>query len=104
MPFESLAPKRAPGAVIFDVASTSPSQLQKWHEMGPRGIRVDLQSIDKTLTDSECESLLQQYADAIRPLNSVLQLYVPLHAMVIVESIAPQLQAPACASTISDFL
>jgi hypothetical protein len=70
----------------------------------PGGVRVDLQSVDKSLTDSDPESLLQQYADAIRPLNRVLQLYVPLHAMVIAESIAPQLQAPACASTNSDIL
>jgi hypothetical protein len=42
----------ARGAVTFDVASTSPSQLHKWHGMGPRGIRVDLQSNDKSLTDS----------------------------------------------------
>jgi hypothetical protein len=54
------------------VASTSPSQLHKWHEMVARGIRVDLQLVDKTLADSELESLLQQYADAIRPLKWVL--------------------------------
>lgn len=91
-----LGPERARGVVTFDVASTSPSQLHKWHEMGVRGVRVNLQSVGKSLTDSELESLLQQYADAIRPFNWVLQLYVPLHAMVTVESIAPQLQARLC--------
>lgn len=67
-----LGPERAHWVVTFDVASTSPSQLHKWHEMVARGIRVDLQLVDKTLADSELESLLQQYADAIRPLKWVL--------------------------------
>ncbi|KAJ6080389.1 hypothetical protein N7467_010142 [Penicillium canescens] len=91
-----LGPERARGVVTFDVKSTPSSQLHDWHEMGVRGVRINLQSVGKSLPDNELESMLHRYADAIRPLNWVLQLYVPLHAMVILEAIAPQLHVRLC--------
>lgn len=91
-----VGPKHARGVVAFDPVSTPFSQLREWHLLGVRGVRINLQSVGKSLRKVRFRRLLLRYADAIRPLNWVLQLYIPLHAMSIVEEIAPRLQVRLC--------
>lgn len=91
-----LGPHRGRAVVTFDPCTTSMSTLQEWHRIGVRGVRVNLQSVGKTMDSAELESTLQRYADIIRPLGWVLQIYVPLATSIVLEDIVPKLRVKVC--------
>jgi predicted TIM-barrel fold metal-dependent hydrolase len=91
-----LGPYNARGVVAFDPSTVDPMTLRKWHELGVRGVRVNFQSVGKKINERELEVLLRQYADLIRPLDWVLQLYISLSSMAMLERILPPLRIKAC--------
>ncbi len=84
-----LGPARSRGVVQFDTEATSMGTLCEWHELGVRGVRINLHSVDKTLTPAELEGVLRRHADVVRPLGWVIQVYVPLHTVETLERIVP---------------
>lgn len=87
-----VGPANGRGVVVFDPAETTLDQLRKWHEMGVRGVRVNLKSVKKVMTAAEFEQTLMAYADLIRPLETwALQLYVDLAMMQQVEPLMEKL-------------
>lgn len=91
-----LGPYNARGVVAFDPSTVDPMTLRKWHELGVRGVRVNFQSVGKKVNERELEVLLRQYADLIRPLDWVLQLYISLSSMAMLERILPPLRIKVC--------
>ncbi|KAK7744666.1 hypothetical protein SLS53_003555 [Cytospora paraplurivora] len=92
----ALGPARARGVVAFDPDVTSLSTLQEWHRLGVRAVRLNLQSTGDSMTQDEMEMVLHRYADAVRPLNWVIQLYIPLSMVKILEQIEPALGVRIC--------
>jgi predicted TIM-barrel fold metal-dependent hydrolase len=86
-----LGPERACGVVVFDPSTTQLSTLQEWHDLGVRGVRVNLQSVGRRLNSDELQKELMTYADAIRPLGWVVQVYVPMAFITALESVVPKL-------------
>ncbi|CZR54055.1 related to TIM barrel metal-dependent hydrolase [Phialocephala subalpina] len=86
-----LGPSRARGIVTLDPKKMCVKTLEEWHEMGVRGVRVNLQSVGRTMEKGELEEALRKYADVIRPFGWVLQLYVPLGTVTELERIIPTL-------------
>lgn len=91
-----LGPYHARGVVAFDPTTIDPLTLHKWHELGVRGVRLNFQSIGKKVTERELEQLLRAYADVIRPLDWVLQLYISLSCVGMLERILPLLRIKVC--------
>jgi predicted TIM-barrel fold metal-dependent hydrolase len=91
-----LGPQRARAVVAFNPNKINFSTLQEWHLLGVRGVRVNLHSVGKTMDASQLSLILHQYADIIRPLNWVLQLYVPIAATKALEKIVPELEVRVC--------
>lgn len=87
----AFGPTRARGVVAFDPAATSPSTLREWHRLGVRGVRLNLRSTEHTMDHAEMEAVLRSYADAVRPLNWIIQLYIPLEMVKILEQVMPTL-------------
>ena len=92
----ALGPDHGRGVVAFDPATIDVRTLQEWHDIGVRGVRLNLQSIEKEVSEAEMDSMLHQYADIIRPFNWVLQLYVPLSTAPLLEKIVPELGVKVC--------
>jgi len=88
--------QRGRAVVAFDPATLPPSTLQEWHDIGVRGVRLNLQSVGKSMEAAELGSTLQQYADVIRPFDWVLQLYVPLKMVSMLEGLVPTLGVRIC--------
>ncbi|KAH9991845.1 hypothetical protein F4779DRAFT_609480 [Xylariaceae sp. FL0662B] len=86
-----LGPKRAHGVVVFNPEDTPLSTLWDWHHLGVRGVRINLKSVGKTMEQAELETVLKLHADAVRPLNWIIQLYVPMHMISLLEYIVPLL-------------
>ena len=91
-----LGPQRARGVVAFDPDTTSTTTLREWHQVGVRGVRVNLQSIGKPMESKKLAAILHQYAEMIRPFDWVLQLYVPISTTVALEEVIPKLRVKVC--------
>ncbi|ORY63361.1 uncharacterized protein BCR38DRAFT_394242 [Pseudomassariella vexata] len=92
----ALGPSRCRGVVSLDPRKTSPATLQKWHDLGVRGARINLQSVGKSLDGPELEAALMQYAEVLRPLQWTIQLYVPMRMITLLEPIVPKLGVRIC--------
>ncbi len=91
-----LGPHRSRGVVTFDPSTIKMQTLKSWHDHGVRGVRINFQSVGKQAGEKELEALLCCYADLLRPLDWVLQLYMPLSAMTVLETIIPRLNVKVC--------
>ncbi|KAK8070206.1 hypothetical protein PG994_006822 [Apiospora phragmitis] len=79
-------PQRAHAVVSFDPATTSSETLQGWHALGVRGVRLNLQSGGAAPPAvEELEAAIRAYADAVRPLGWVLQIYASLPTIAKLE-------------------
>ncbi|KAJ1333184.1 amidohydrolase family protein [Microdochium nivale] len=66
--------------------SISHQTLQDWHQLGVRGVRINLQSAgDRQVSPDSFRALLQRYIDVVRPLGWVVQVYIPMDMMHILE-------------------
>lgn len=91
-----LTPEHGRGVVQIDPTTISLDQLKDWHKLGVRGVRVNLQSVGKVLNAQELRAELSRHADAIRPLNWVLQVYLPLHMISYLEPVVSDLGVKCC--------
>jgi predicted TIM-barrel fold metal-dependent hydrolase len=91
-----LTPERGRGVVEIDPTTTSQDQLRDWHKLGVRGVRVNLKSVGKVLNPQELQAELSRYADLIRPLEWVLQVYLPLNMVSYLAEVVPDLQVKFC--------
>ncbi|KAL4730773.1 hypothetical protein ACLX1H_002812 [Fusarium chlamydosporum] len=92
----TLGSERGRGVVAIDPESFDADELQKWHRLGVRGVRLNLQSVGAELDAAELEHQLTLYADAVRPLGWVVQVYVPMKMIELLESIIPKLNVKFC--------
>ncbi|CZT24417.1 related to TIM barrel metal-dependent hydrolase [Ramularia collo-cygni] len=83
---KNLGPKHGRAVIQFDPAVTSKQQLQEWHEMGVRGVRINFKSVGAEPTAAELESTLREYADAVRSFGWPLELYIALENVPMLES------------------
>lgn len=91
-----LGPSRARGVVAFSPESVSSSALRDWHDLGVRGIRINIESTGDVVDRAKVEAELIKYAEIVRPLGWVVQLYVPLHMVPDLEHIIPTLGVRVC--------
>lgn len=91
-----LGPGRARGVVAFDPETTPIGTLREWHELGVRGVRLNIRSTGDAISHQEMEAVLRRYADAVRPLGWVVQLYIPMHMVRAVAHIVPDLGVRIC--------
>lgn len=91
-----LGPHHARGVVSFDPTKTSAAELRWWHELGVRGVRLNTQSNDRRVSRDELACALRQYADAVRFLDWVVQVYVPMTLIESLEDIIPTLNVRVC--------
>lgn len=92
-----LGPRHGRAVVSIDPEAPPPmKELREWHALGVRGVRLNLQSVGKKLSPEELKATLGKYADIVRPLGWVLQLYVSMETMSDLESIVPDLGVKVC--------
>lgn len=93
---QKLGPRRARAVVTFDPETIDNPTLLAWHALGVRGVRLNFQSVGKQADSEELVKMLRCYANIVRPLQWVIQLYIPLAVLEAVESIIPYLGVPIC--------
>lgn len=92
----TLGPSIARGVVAFDPDTTAIATLREWHDLGVRGVRVNLQSTSETMSHDEMGAVLRRYAEMVRPLGWVIQVYIPLAMARALEHIVSDLGVRVC--------
>ncbi|KAH7419520.1 TIM barrel metal-dependent hydrolase [Cadophora sp. MPI-SDFR-AT-0126] len=67
---KELGPSRSRGVVAFDPDTIDFQTLQQWHDLGVRGVRLNLRSTGTELSKDEIQSALRKYAEKLRPMKT----------------------------------
>lgn len=99
---EAYGPARSRAIVCFDPdvynetdggsGALTPGTLKSWHALGVRGVRVNLGFVSAMPSIDEFKATLRRYADIIRPLNWVIQMYIPMSLIAELETFLPSLR------------
>ncbi|KAI6803874.1 amidohydrolase 2 [Hortaea werneckii] len=76
-----LGPDRSRGVVVFDSESIDNTTLTEWHELGVRGVRLNLASTDAEPDPEAFARTLRDYAAIIKPFGWTLQVYMSMDMM-----------------------
>jgi predicted TIM-barrel fold metal-dependent hydrolase len=88
---KQLGLKHGRAVIQFDADTTSHEQLQEWHALGVRGVRLNFKSVGAKLEGTSLAVMLHKYAEAIKPLNWVMELYIEMEDIPLLEPIVPDL-------------
>ncbi|KAF2727557.1 amidohydrolase 2 [Polyplosphaeria fusca] len=86
-----LGTRHGRGVVGFDTDATSFETLQAWHQLGVRGVRLNIKSNEVNLTEAELQERVTRYAKIIQPLDWVLELYIGMEDIPKLEPVVADL-------------
>jgi predicted TIM-barrel fold metal-dependent hydrolase len=93
---KATGPRHGRGVVGIDPDEIETSVLQEWHDLGVRGVRLNLKSNNTKFTEEILRDTLQRYAKAIQPLDWVLELFIGMEDIPILERAAKDLGVRLC--------
>lgn len=79
------------GVGYIDPAKTSDAELDELHAAGVRGVRLNLWTRGQTMEPDKWQGVLQSYADRLRRLDWVLQIFVSMDQIPNIVHIIPTL-------------
>ncbi|KAK3069427.1 hypothetical protein LTR53_012232 [Teratosphaeriaceae sp. CCFEE 6253] len=80
-----LGPRHGRAVVQFEPKTTSREQLQDWHDLGVRGVRLNFKSVGGTVEQASLTASLREYAAAVRQFGWVLELYIAMEDVPLLE-------------------
>ncbi|KAJ6098457.1 hypothetical protein N7499_002831 [Penicillium canescens] len=93
---QKTGPSRGRGVVVVDPSTVQRDTVELWHSLGVRGLRINLKSVGKVMDKAELEETLLQHAEIARPHNWIIEVYLPLKMVSMIESILPRLGVRIC--------
>jgi len=93
---KTIGPRHARGVICIDPEVVNLAELARWHELGVRGVRINLKSTNRRYTPEQLQYLLRQYANIIRPFGWVLELFIAMETITVIESIVEELNVKIC--------
>lgn len=88
--------KNGRAVVGLDPTTVDQDTLREWHSIGVRGARLNLVSVGRELSEAELRAELESYASILKPLDWVLQLYIPMKLTIVLAKIVPSLGVKVC--------
>ncbi|KAJ4374540.1 hypothetical protein N0V86_007409 [Didymella sp. IMI 355093] len=92
----AIGPHHGRGVVGIDPDTIRPEELEEWHKLGVRGVRLNLKSTNVQFTEASLRDTLKRYEKAIKPLNWVLELFIGMEHIPILDRIAEDLSVRLC--------
>ncbi|KAJ3579214.1 hypothetical protein NPX13_g1351 [Xylaria arbuscula] len=90
---KQVGPSRGRGVVAFDTGRIEPQTLHEWHDLGVRGVRINLRSSKTEMSKAEIQSTLRKYAEVLRPMKTwSIGLYADMAILDHVQPLVPKLQ------------
>lgn len=93
---KTIGPTHGRAVVQFDPEETTVETLKEWHQLGVRGVRLNFKSVGARLDATELRKVMTRYANAIRSLDWVIELYIGLDSIPLLEDIIPDLGVKVC--------
>jgi predicted TIM-barrel fold metal-dependent hydrolase len=89
---KKVGPMRGRGVVAFDPDNIDFSTLQQWHDLGVRGVRLNLRSSKTVLSRSETQNILRKCAKKLRPMKTwSIGLYADMEVLDYVDPLLSEL-------------
>lgn len=92
----AIGPRHGRAVVGIDPDTIEASTLREWHELGVRGVRLNLKSTNAQFTEKSLQETLRRYADVVKPLGWVLELFIGMEDIPILERVAGDLGVKMC--------
>jgi len=92
----AIGSRRGRGVVGIDPDKVTQEELSAWHELGVRGVRLNLKSVNAKLTPAQLEDKLRQYATIVKPLGWVLELFIEMESLPVIDAISEDLGIRIC--------
>lgn len=90
---KDVGPARGRGVVAFDPERVNSETIQQWHDLGVRGVRVNLRSSKTVLSKTEIQTVLREYAEKLRPVKTwSIGLYADMEVLDHVQPLMSELQ------------
>ncbi|KAF5671427.1 tim barrel metal-dependent hydrolase [Fusarium heterosporum] len=87
-----LGPSRARGVVSFDPDNIDMDTLRQWHQLGVRGVRLNLRSTKTALTKYEIQTAMRRYAEKLRSMKTwSIGLYADMEVLDHVQPLVSEL-------------
>ncbi|KAI5211817.1 hypothetical protein AUEXF2481DRAFT_2448 [Aureobasidium subglaciale EXF-2481] len=93
---KEIGPSKGRGVVAFDPNDIAPDTLQSWHKLGVRGVRLNFKSTNESFDVEVVKKSLRKYADIVRPLDWVVELFIDLEQLRLITDIIPELGVKFC--------
>ena len=93
---KALGPERSRGVVVFDESTIQNETLHEWHDLGVRGVRLNLSSTGQTPDIEILKNTLRRYAALVRPLGWMIQIYISMDLLPALESTIKALDIKIC--------
>lgn len=74
----AFGPDRSRGVVVFDDQAIDNATLQQWHDLGVRGVRLNLASTGAEPDLDEFMRTMRRYADRVKPFGWMVQVYMSM--------------------------
>ncbi|KAK5170416.1 uncharacterized protein LTR77_005004 [Saxophila tyrrhenica] len=88
---KQLGPRNGRAVIQFDPDVANEQQLREWHDLGVRGVRLNFKSVGAKLEATSLAAQLHKYAKAVRPLNWVMEIYIAMEDIPLLEPVVPEL-------------
>jgi len=83
---KALGPERSRGVVVFDESTIETSTLKEWHELGVRGVRLNLASTSQSPDIGAFRNTIERYAELVKPFGWMVQIYMSMDLLPELES------------------
>ena len=93
---EVIGPRHGRGVVGIDPDTVQSATLRAWHKLGVRGVRLNLKSTNAKFTEASLQQMLKRYATTIKPLGWVLELFIGMEHIPMLERVAGDLDVRLC--------
>jgi predicted TIM-barrel fold metal-dependent hydrolase len=93
---KAIGPGHGRGVVGIDPDTIDLATLQEWHKLGVRGVRLNLKSNNTRFTEQSLHDTLTRYANAIKPVNWVLELFISMEDLPMLERVGKNLGVQLC--------
>lgn len=92
----AVGPQHGRGVVGIGPDNMDIATLREWHQLGVRGVRLNLKSTNVSFTADSLKDTLEKYARAIKPLGWVLELFIQMDDIPMVERVTEGLDIRLC--------
>lgn len=88
---KAIGPKHGRGIVGINTETIDRGTPEEWHGLGVRGVRLNFNFNNTQFTEDSLRATLRRYANIITPLNWVLELFIGMEDIPVLERAAKDL-------------